>query len=107
MKETREFFIKLREKFPEVKAISFFGSRIRRQEREKDKELYHHGETLGGYTQMLLASDLDITLFYDNDVLSVSEKADKQRTARIGEEGSIFSCYLKDVKKLPNQMHVN
>ena len=87
MKETREMFYQLKLKYPEVQAMTFFGSRIIGRE---------HGVS----EDKFFTSDLDAFIFYDNDK-KVNKTIDNSR--KISDDMNIDAPYpiIKDRLALP------
>lgn len=106
MKETREMFKDLQADFPELKALSFFGSRTLGREHGEKIETFEH-PTLGSYEQKTLFSDLDLFFLYDEDEMDLLEEGDVYHTRNdaIIDRITNFSKVL-GAKKIANRLNV-
>lgn len=107
MKETRDFYKNLQNDFPELRAMSFFGSRILGHERKASTQVFEHKE-LGSVEQKTLESDLDLVILYDGEAMDELEARKDDEAPRhqlINQKILIFSDELKKVKGITNRLH--
>jgi hypothetical protein len=108
MKETREMFKGLQEKYPELVAMSFFGSRIRGKEHGASTKVITHPE-LGSSIINTLESDLDLIIFYNEELapLTGPQARDPRNIGKIFADITEFSHELKEKKGIVNQLNPN
>ncbi len=109
MKETREMFRQLQGKYPELVAMSFFGSRIIGKEHGASEKVFTH-PVLGSSTIKTPESDLDLIIFCDEtlDTLdSLYHESVPSRVVTIMDDVASFSRLLKEEKGISNRLHIN
>ena len=110
MEEVARHFQELQKKYPELRAMSFFGSRIRGQERKEKVEGVVEDSRFGKYYTKIPVSDLDASIFFDESRVPPQKSLEEGELVRSAQFSTDFWLLQEEVRKktgLPISLNVD